>query len=90
MQEPGRIFSRNEIINRALGYNFDGFYRAVDTHVSCLRRKMEDSSAGSARLIETVYGSGYRCVTPRAPDLRSLSLPGLFSSLQFGCRWDSP
>ena len=60
VQEPGRIFSRDEIINRALGYDFDGFYRAVDTHVSCLRRKMEDLSAGSARLIETVYGSGYR------------------------------
>ena len=60
VQEPGRIFSRDEIIDRALGYDFDGFDRAVDTHVSCLRRKLEAESGGSARLIETVYGSGYR------------------------------
>ena len=60
VQEPGRIFSRDEIIDRALGHDFDGFDRAVDTHVSCLRRKLEAESGGSARLIETVYGSGYR------------------------------
>ena len=60
LQEPGRIFSRDEIIERALGYDFDGFARAVDTHVSCLRRKLEAESRGSARQIETVYGSGYR------------------------------
>ena len=59
-QEPGRIFSRDEIIERALGYDFDGFDRAVDTHVSCLRRKLETGSPGSARQIETVYGGGYR------------------------------
>ena len=60
LQEPGRTFSRDEIIERALGYDFDGFDRAVDTHVSCLRRKLEAESRGSARLIQTVYGSGYR------------------------------
>ena len=60
LQEPGRIFSRDEIIERALGYDFDGFDRAVDTHVSCLRRKLEAESRGSASQIQTVYGSGYR------------------------------
>ncbi len=60
VQEPGRVFSRDEIIDRALGYDFDGIDRAVDTHVSCLRRKLEAESSGSARQIETVYGSGYR------------------------------
>ena len=47
VQEPGRIFSRDEIIDRALGYDFDGFDRAVDTHVSCLRRKLEAESGGA-------------------------------------------
>ena len=60
LQEPDRIFSRDEIIDRALGHDFDGFDRAVDAHVSCLRRKLEAESRGSARLVQTVYGSGYR------------------------------
>ena len=60
LQEPGRVFSRNDIIDRALGDDFDGFDRAVDTHVSCLRRKLETESPGSAGHIETVYGGGYR------------------------------
>ena len=60
LQEPGRTFSRDEIIDRVLGQDFRGFDRAVDTHVSCLRRKLAAESPGSARQIETVYGSGYR------------------------------
>ena len=60
VQEPGRIFSREDIIDRALGDDFDGFDRAVDAHVSCLRRKLETESPGSAEQIQTVYGSGYR------------------------------
>ena len=60
LQEPGRVFSRNDIIDRALGDDFDGFDRAVDTHVSGLRRKLEAESPGSAGHVETVYGGGYR------------------------------
>ena len=60
LQEPGRLFSRNDIIDRALGDDFDGFDRTVDTHVSGLRRKLETESPGSAGHIQTVYGGGYR------------------------------
>ena len=60
VQEPGRIFSRDDIMDRAFGYDFDGFDRTVDFHVSSLRRKLEAKSVGSAKQIETVYGSGYR------------------------------
>ena len=60
LQEPGRVFSRNDIIDRALGDDFDGFDRTVDTHVSGLRRKLEAGSPGSAGHIQTVYGGGYR------------------------------
>ena len=60
VQEPGRVFSRDEIIDRVLGHDFDGFDRAVDAHVSCLRRKLEAEVPGSARQIQTVYGNGYR------------------------------
>ncbi len=60
VQEPGRIFSRDEIMDRVFGYDFDGFDRAVDFHVSALRRKLEAGCEGSAKHIETIYGSGYR------------------------------
>ena len=60
LQEPGRVFSRNDIIDRVLGDDFDGFDRAVDTHVSGLRRKLETERPGSAWHIETIYGGGYR------------------------------
>ena len=60
MRQPGRTFTRDEIIDRALGDDFDGFDRTVDAHVSSLRRKLAAAPVGSAKLIQTVYGSGYR------------------------------
>lgn len=60
LREPGRVFSRNDIIEQVLRDGFDGFDRAVDTHVSALRRKLDTESPGSAGQIETVYGGGYR------------------------------
>ena len=60
MHQPGRTFTRDEIIDRVLGDDFDGFDRTVDAHVSSLRRKLDAAPEGSARLVQTVYGSGYR------------------------------
>ena len=59
LREPGRTFSRDELIDRAFGYDFDGFDRTVDAHISSLRRKLNAAPDG-ARHIQTVYGSGYR------------------------------
>ena len=59
LKEPGRAFTRDEIINRVFGYDFDGFDRTVDSHVSGLRRKL-DAAAKERRYIQTVYGVGYR------------------------------
>ena len=59
LKEPGRTFTRDEIINRVFGYDFDGFDRTVDSHVSGLRRKL-DAAAKERRYIQTVYGVGYR------------------------------
>ncbi len=59
MGVPGRIFSRELIIDRVFGYDFDGFDRTVDAHVSSLRRKL-DSAPGEPRFIHTVYGLGYK------------------------------
>ena len=60
MRQPGRTFSRDEIIGRALGGDFDGFDRTVDAHVSSLRRKLAAAPGGSTKLIQTVYGRGYQ------------------------------
>jgi DNA-binding response OmpR family regulator len=59
VREPARVFSRDQIIERAFGYDFDGFDRTVDTHVFNLRKKLEAAS-GHPRYIQTVYGMGYR------------------------------
>ena len=58
-KEPGRVFTRDQIIERAFGYDYDGFDRTVDVHVSSLRRKLEAANGGK-RIIHTVYGVGYR------------------------------
>lgn len=59
VQEPGRTFSREQIIDRVFGYDFNGFDRTVDAHMSSLRRKV-DVVPGTAKQIQTVYGSGYK------------------------------
>ncbi len=59
IREPARVFSRDQIIERAFGYDFDGFDRTVDTHISNLRKKLETAS-GKPRYIQTIYGVGYR------------------------------
>ena len=57
--EPGRPFSRDQIIDGVFGYDFDGFDRTVDVHVANLRRKIESDSR-KPRYIQTVHGVGYR------------------------------
>ena len=59
MREPGRTFSRDQIIDRVFGYDFEGFDRTVDSHVYSLRRKLE-AAAGDKKYIHTIYGVGYR------------------------------
>ena len=56
---PGRVFSRDELIARALGDDFDGFDRTIDAHVKNLRQKIE-TDPRSPRYILTVHGIGYR------------------------------
>ena len=59
VRQPGRTFTREQIINKVFGYDFDGFDRTVDAHVANLRRKLEASLAES-HYIHTIYGVGYR------------------------------
>ena len=59
IREPARTFTRDQIIDRVFGYDFDGFDRTVDAHVANLRRKIE-GGPGERRYIHTIYGVGYR------------------------------
>jgi len=59
IREPNRVFSRGQLIEKVLGYDFDGFDRTIDVHILNLRRKLEPD-AGRPTFIKTVYGSGYK------------------------------
>jgi len=61
LREPGRVFSRADLIEQALGYDFEGFDRTIDVHILNLRRKLEQDTAHTG-YIKTVYGSGYKSV----------------------------
>ena len=59
MARPAKIWTRDEIIEKVKGDDFDGFDRAIDTHIKNLRQKLGDDPK-SPRYIVTVYGMGYR------------------------------
>jgi DNA-binding response OmpR family regulator len=58
-REPGRVFSRTELLERAVGFDYDGLERTVDVHLMNLRRKIEDDPK-QPRLVVTVPGFGYK------------------------------
>jgi DNA-binding response OmpR family regulator len=58
-KEPGRIFSRNELIERVFGYEYEGVNRSIDVHIMNLRKKI-DVNNSQFRNIITVPGMGYR------------------------------
>ena len=66
-REPGRAFTRDELLDRAFGHDYEGLERTVDVHIMNLRRKIEADS-GRPRYIVTVPGVGYRFEGDRADD----------------------
>ncbi len=63
IENPGYAFTRSELIEQALGYEYEGSERTLDSHMRNLRRKIEPIP-GQATYIQTVYGVGYRLVGP--------------------------
>jgi two-component system alkaline phosphatase synthesis response regulator PhoP len=59
IKEPGRVFSRAQIIEKAFGHDFDSFDRTIDVHILKLRRKLEPDPRLPS-YIKTVYGAGYK------------------------------
>jgi len=60
MRHPNQVLTRDQLITLAFDDDFEGFDRAIDNHISRLRKKL---SAGSRQPIQTIYGTGYRFVT---------------------------
>jgi two-component system alkaline phosphatase synthesis response regulator PhoP len=56
--QPGRVFTREQLLQQAWGFDFYGQTRTVDVHIAHLRRKI----SGSSVTIETVTGIGYKLV----------------------------
>lgn len=59
MRNPGRAFSRLELLERTQGFAYDGYERTVDVHVKNLRKKIEPDAAHPVYIL-TVFGVGYR------------------------------
>lgn len=55
---PGRTFTRDELVSRALGYQFEGYDRSIDAHIKNLRQKIETDHR-APEYLKTVYGVGY-------------------------------
>ena len=55
---PGRTFTRDELVSRALGYQFEGYDRSIDAHIKNLRHKIENDPR-VPEYLKTVYGVGY-------------------------------
>ncbi|MGL1904065.1 MAG: response regulator [Fibrobacterales bacterium] len=77
IKNPGRVYSRKELVQSASGYEFDGYdfegyNRTIDTHIKNIRKKLE-AVLGSKRIISSVYGAGYRF---DADELEACSITG--------------
>jgi two-component system alkaline phosphatase synthesis response regulator PhoP len=59
MQNPDRAFTRGELIEKTVGYGYEGLERTVDSHIKNLRKKIETDPA-KPEYLETVFGVGYR------------------------------
>jgi DNA-binding response OmpR family regulator len=61
---PGKVFSRDQLVEKALGYQFEGYERSIDAHIKNIRQKIEDNPK-DPQFILTVYGVGYKFIGRR-------------------------
>jgi DNA-binding response OmpR family regulator len=62
-RQPGRIFTRSQLLDAVHGVAFESYERAIDTHIKNVRRKIEPHPR-EPRYVLTVYGVGYRVAEP--------------------------
>ena len=58
-RQPGRVFTRSQLLDAIHGVAFESYERAIDAHIKNIRRKLEPDPR-SPRYVQTVYGVGYR------------------------------
>jgi two-component system, OmpR family, alkaline phosphatase synthesis response regulator PhoP len=58
-ENPGRAYSRQELLDVVWGYQYSGYSHTVNSHINRIRNKIEDNSS-EPRYIKTVWGLGYR------------------------------
>ncbi|MFV9505043.1 MAG: response regulator transcription factor [Oscillochloridaceae bacterium umkhey_bin13] len=59
---PGRVFTRDELLQRVWGPDFAGIDRVVDVHIGTLRRKLEEGGPQDTTFVQTVRGVGYKFI----------------------------
>jgi two-component system alkaline phosphatase synthesis response regulator PhoP len=62
-REPGRVFTRSQLLDAVHGVAFESYERAIDAHIKNIRRKLEPIP-GAPRYLQTVHGVGYRFAEP--------------------------
>jgi DNA-binding response OmpR family regulator len=62
-RNPGRTYSRTDLLNLVWGYQYDGYDHTVNSHINRLRSKIEEDP-GRPRYLKTVWGIGYRFAEP--------------------------
>ena len=61
---PDRVMTRSELVDKALGYQFEGYERSIDAHVKNIRQKLHDDPR-KPTFVLTVYGLGYKFIGKR-------------------------
>jgi two-component system, OmpR family, alkaline phosphatase synthesis response regulator PhoP len=64
-RQPGRVFTRAQLLESVRGVAFESYERAIDAHIKNIRRKIEPDGR-SPRYLQTVFGVGYRFAEPPA------------------------
>jgi DNA-binding response OmpR family regulator len=64
-REPGRVWTRSQLLDAIHGFSLETYERAIDGHIRNLRRKLEPGNpAGTPRYVRTVHGVGYALADP--------------------------
>ncbi|UVA78334.1 response regulator transcription factor [Pandoraea commovens] len=66
-RQPGKVFSRMDLLNAVWGYQHEGYEHTVNTHINRLRAKIEADPAQPTRIL-TVWGRGYKFANDSAPE----------------------
>jgi two-component system alkaline phosphatase synthesis response regulator PhoP len=64
-REPGRVWTRSQLLDAVHGFSLETYERAIDGHIRNLRRKLESDEA-APRYVRTVHGVGYALLEPDA------------------------